>query len=139
LDDVKVYTDGASRGNPGAAAAAFVVYWPDGRVDHMGLYLGRTTNNVAEYVALVAALRYILKRGVESFALFSDSELLIRQIKGRYAVRSARLKRLHEEAMSLLSRFDSYCVAYVPREENFEADRWANETLDVAKAAMTAF
>jgi ribonuclease HI len=105
----------------------------------MGLYLGRTTNNVAEYVALVAALRYILKRGVESFALFSDSELLIRQIRGRYAVRSARLKHLHEEAMSLLSRFDSYCVAHVPREENFEADCWANETLDAARSAMAAF
>ena len=87
----------------------------------------------------MAALRYILNRGVESFALFSDSELLIRQIKGRYAVRSARLKRLHEEAMSLLSRFDSYRVNHVPREENFEADRWANETLDAARATMTAF
>jgi ribonuclease HI len=123
--------DGASRGNPGAAGFGIHVTNPDGtEVASLFGYLGTATNNVAEYQALIHGLRFALARGAASVEVFSDSELLVRQIEGRYRVKNPGLKPLHREAQSLLARFTSARVAHVPREENREADALANRAVD---------
>jgi len=93
-------------------------------------YLGTATNNVAEYQALIHGLRFALERGATSVEVFSDSELLVRQLEGRYRVKNAGLVPLHREAQGLLARFASARVSHVPREQNREADALANRALD---------
>ena len=123
--------DGASRGNPGPAAYAVVMRDPQGHVIlELGKKLGRETNNVAEYYALLAALDYAVTHGISALRLRSDSELLVRQMQGRYKVKSADLKPLHERA-SKFCRQLSYCaIEHVRREQNREADALANVALD---------
>lgn len=123
--------DGASRGNPGPAAYAVVMRDPDGRVIlEMGKRLGRDTNNVAEYYGLLAALDYAINRGVKALRIRSDSELLVRQIQGRYKVKSPDLKPLHERAVKLTRQFTYFTIEHLPRELNSEADALANAALD---------
>ncbi len=126
-----VHIDGASRGNPGEAGFGVHVTRPDG-AEVAGLYgyLGRATNNVAEYEALLHALRYALGRGARRVRVFSDSELVVRQMEGRYRVKHPDMIPLHSEARSLLARFDEVLLTHVPREQNREADRLANRALD---------
>ena len=128
---LRLHVDGASRGNPGAAGFGVHVTAPDGRsVAELFGYLGTATNNVAEYQALLHGLRFALARGATSVEVFSDSELLVRQIEGRYRVKNAGLQPLHREAQGLLARFASARVRHVPREQNREADALANRALD---------
>ncbi len=123
--------DGGARGNPGPAACAVVAETADGkRVDSFSKYLGETTNNVAEYEALLAALDYASRRGITRVTVLSDSELLVRQIRGAYKVKSASLKRLHQRAMEMIPRLEEFAVKHVPREQNREADRLVNQALD---------
>jgi ribonuclease HI len=123
--------DGASRGNPGESGFGIHVTTPDGReVAALFGYLGKATNNVAEYQALLHGLRFALARGASSVEVFSDSELLVRQIEGRYRVKNAGLQPLHREAQSLLARFAKAKLAHVPRERNHEADALANRAVD---------
>ena len=104
---------------------------PDGsEVAALFGYLGTATNNVAEYQALLHGLRFALARGASSVEVFSDSELLVRQIEGRYRVKHPGLQPLHREAQSLLARFAKSRVAHVPREKNREADALANRAVD---------
>jgi len=126
-----LHIDGASRGNPGEAGFGVHVTRPDG-AEVAGLYgyLGRATNNVAEYEALLHALRYALGRGARRVRVFSDSELVVRQMEGRYRVKHPDMIPLHSEARSLLARFDEVLLTHVPREQNREADRLANLALD---------
>jgi len=126
-----LHIDGASRGNPGEAGFGVHVTRPDG-AEVAGLYgyLGRATNNVAEYEALLHALRYALGRGARRVRVFSDSELVVRQMEGRYRVKHPDMIPLHSEARSLLARFDEVLLTHVPREQNREADRLANRALD---------
>jgi ribonuclease HI len=126
-----VHIDGASRGNPGEAAFGVHVTRPDG-TEVAGLYghLGRATNNVAEYQALLHALRYALGRGARRIRVFSDSELVVRQMAGTYRVKHPDMLPLHREARALLGRFAEATVAHVRREQNREADRLANQALD---------
>lgn len=123
--------DGASRGNPGPASYAVIVRAPNGKpVLELGKYLGRATNNVAEYYALIAALEYASSHDIRSLRVRSDSELLVRQMQGRYKVKSAELRPLYERALKLARGLDYFAIEYVPREHNRDADRLANDALD---------
>ena len=125
------YIDGASRGNPGAAAYAVVVKAPGGKTEfEIGKYFGRSTNNVAEYYGLIAALDAAQSRGIQRLLVRSDSELLVRQMQGRYKVKSADLKPLHERAQKMARGFAYFAIEHVPREQNAEADALANRALD---------
>jgi len=126
-----VHTDGGSRGNPGPAAAGFVVEDSNGRrLAARAFFLGETTNNVAEYTALVKALEAAAKLGARQVTVFSDSELLVRQIGGRYKVKSDLIRPLFDEAQTLMGRFEACNVLHVRREKNQEADRLVNLALD---------
>ena len=124
-------TDGAARGNPGPSAAGVVIERPGGEVvAGLGRLLGRCTNNEAEYRAVIVALEEARKLGAEEVLVRTDSELLARQLLGRYKVRAANLKPLFKRARALLRGFRRSDVRHVPREENREADRLANRALD---------
>lgn len=126
-----LHIDGASRGNPGEAGFGVHVATPDGAcVTSLYGYLGRATNNVAEYQALLHGLRYALAHGAERVDVFSDSELVVKQISGAYRVKHPDMIPLHREAKSLLSRFAQARVSHVRREMNKDADRLANQALD---------
>ncbi len=123
--------DGASRGNPGPAAYAVVIRDPAGHVVlELAKRLGRETNNVAEYYALLAALDYITSQGISALRIRSDSELLVRQMQGRYKVKSADLKPLHERASKLSRQLSYFAIEHVRREMNRDADALANVALD---------
>jgi ribonuclease HI len=139
VDVTTAYIDGASRGNPGPASYAVILKGPDGKaVLELGKYFGRATNNVAEYYGLIHALDSAAGRGITRLRVRSDSELLVRQMEGRYKVKSADLKPLFERAQKLARGFAWFGIEYVPREENREADKLANEALDrTGKSAAT--
>lgn len=124
--------DGASRGNPGPASAGVLLERDGKKLAAESLFLGRTTNNAAEYEALLAALRLAARQpgGPHRLTIFSDSELLVRQINGEYRVRDANLARYHQEAVERMKSFARVVVRHVPREKNVEADRLANDALD---------
>jgi len=123
--------DGGSRGNPGAASYGVIVRAPDGSTRfRIGKYLGRATNNVAEYYGLIGALDYAQANNISRLAVLSDSELLVRQMQGRYKVKSPDLRPLHERAQKMARALDHFEIVHVPREQNSEADELANMALD---------
>lgn len=127
--------DGGSRGNPGPAAFAVVVEGAGGaRVDEFAKVLGVTTNNVAEYEGLLAALNYALRHKLPRVKVISDSELLVRQMQGRYKVKSEDLKPLFQQAQEMARKLEEFSIEHVRREQNREADRLVNEALDAAQA-----
>jgi ribonuclease HI len=127
------HIDGASRGNPGPASYAVVVHGPNGEtVYEVGKYIGRVTNNIAEYYGLIAALDYATTHAIQSLRVRSDSELLVRQMQGRYKVKSADLKPLHERALKLARQLGYFVIEHVRREMNRDADALANVSLDQA-------
>jgi ribonuclease HI len=129
--ELEIHIDGASRGNPGEAGFGISVATPEGgELAALYGYLGRATNNVAEYQALIHALRYALQRGARRVSVYSDSELVVRQVEGTYKVKHPDMRPLHREATALLARFEEARVVHVPRERNREADRLANRALD---------
>lgn len=126
-----LYTDGASRGNPGRSAIGAVLYdESDEVVATVSEVIGEATNNVAEYQAVIAGLETAVKLGAEEVELRSDSLLLVRQLTGEYKVKAAGLKPLHARVRALLSEFDGYRITHVPRELNEVADALANAALD---------
>ena len=126
-----IHIDGASRGNPGEAGFGIHVEDESGNpVAELHGYLGQATNNVAEYQALIHALRYALAKGARRVKIFSDSELIVRQVAGVYKVKHPSMRALHGEAVALLARFEQASLSHVPRERNREADRLANHALD---------
>jgi len=127
---VDLFTDGGSRGNPGPAGAGFVINGPGGPILSRGIFLGTTTNNVAEYTAVREGLAAAQEMQVQSVRLFSDSQLLVRQLNGQYRVKSENLKGLYADCMELLSAFSSWQVTHVYREKNTEADAMANRAMD---------
>ena len=128
-----VHVDGGARGNPGPAAAAAVATGPDGDLlGERSAYLGETTNNVAEYRAVLLGLELAGALGAREVDLVNDSELVARQLGGQYKVKHAGLKPLHAEALSALRRFDRWSVRNVRRESNERADRLVNDQLDEA-------
>lgn len=129
-----IYTDGASRGNPGPASYGFVIFSEKGeKIYSLGKYIGINTNNFAEYSAVVEALRYLSKQKDKSnFSLkfFMDSRLVAEQLSGRFKVKSSTLKLLVEEVKALLLNFKSVTFLHIPREKNYLADSMANKALD---------
>jgi ribonuclease HI len=131
MDSVLVNVDGGARGNPGPAAVAAVVQTPEGEViEEFGERIGRATNNVAEYRALLLGIERAATLGARRLELIGDSELIVRQVKGEYKVKDAALRELHGEVMTALQAFDRWSIRHVRREENADADRLVNEALD---------
>src|SRR6202140_40250 len=125
------HSDGGARGNPGPAGYGVVVQDEAGRkVAALSEYLGHQTNNFAEYQGLIAALEYALQQGPKALKVISDSELLVRQIKGIYKVKNATLQDLHGRAKQLIAQLDWFSIGHALREHNQEADRLANEAMD---------
>jgi ribonuclease HI len=128
-----VMVDGAARGNPGHAGCGVVILDGNGTlVKELSRYLGRTTNNVAEYEGLLMGLEELLRLRKKRIRVQSDSQLLVRQLNGEYRVRDEKLKPLFERAVRLLRQFDAYRIVHVPREMNRLADRLANKGIDDA-------
>ncbi len=132
------YTDGGSRGNPGPAGYGVqIVDGSDGSVvAELSEALGKTTNNVAEYRALLAALQWGASNGVDRLHIRADSELLVKQMLGEYRVKNAGLQPLHEEARALCRRIGRVTFEHIRRDRNREADRLANRAMDVAARGM---
>ena len=129
----RLFTDGGARGNPGPAAAAFVLETEDGTVlEARGTAIGVTTNNVAEYRALVDGLRRASELGVSELEVVSDSELIVKQMRGEYRVKNEALRVLHREAGMLADAIGRVSFTVVRREQNELADRLVNEALDSA-------
>ncbi len=125
------HSDGGARGNPGPAGYGVVVKDESGRkVAALSEYLGHQTNNFAEYQGLIAALEYAIEHGPKALKVISDSELLVRQIKGIYKVKNAVLQDLHGRAKQLIAQLDWFSIGHALREHNQEADRLANEAMD---------
>jgi ribonuclease HI len=125
------HSDGGARGNPGPAGYGVVMQDESGRkVAAFSQYLGRQTNNFAEYQGLIAALEYVLEHGPKALKVISDSELLVRQIKGIYKVKNPTLKDLHARAKDLIGQLDWFSIGHALREHNQEADRLANDAMD---------
>ncbi len=125
------HSDGGARGNPGPAGYGVVIQDEAGRkVAALSEYLGHQTNNFAEYQGLIAALEYAIKHGPKALKLISDSELLVRQIKGIYKVKNPTLQDLHARAKELIRQLHWFSIGHALREHNQEADRLANEAMD---------
>jgi len=134
-----IYADGASRGNPGEAGAGIIIFSKNGKViKKIKRYLGNTTNNVAEYLALIIALQEALKLKADVVHLFSDSELIVRQIKGIYKVRERKMRALSYQLKKLLSKFIQYDIICIDRRKNREADKLANLAIE-EKVGITKF
>ncbi|HBT20259.1 MAG TPA: ribonuclease H [Peptococcaceae bacterium] len=126
-----VYCDGASRGNPGEAGIGYLIKNEKGEViKRVGDYIGHTTNNVAEYTALKHALLDCLKLNGKEIMVYTDSELMVKQLKGEYRVKNQGLLVLYNEVMDLIKKFDTFNINHIPRERNKEADKLANQGID---------
>jgi ribonuclease HI len=131
---VVVHVDGGARGNPGPAAAAAVVSAPGGEVlDEATELLGQTTNNVAEYRALLLGLRRARELGAGEVDVVNDSELIARQVTGEYKVKHEAMRPLHAQALAALGEFDRWSIRTVPRADNAGADALVNQALDSAR------
>lgn len=126
-----IHTDGAARGNPGPAGAGAVLRDPDGRIlAEIAHGLGRATNNVAEWTAVLLALEEARRLGATHVDLRMDSQLVARQISGVYRVKHPDLQPIHRAVMGLLRQLDGYTVGHIPRELNKDADRLSNVAID---------
>ena len=130
--EVTVAFDGASRGNPGRAAIGVVVLKGGVPVREIGERIGTTTNNIAEYRALLRGLEEAAALGARTVRIQSDSELVVRQLSGQYKVRSPTLAPLYRQALARMRQFERVSVVHVPREQNEDADALANQALDAA-------
>ena len=124
-----IYTDGGSRGNPGEAAYGVVIQRA-GRTIRMGRALGVATNNEAEYQGLLAGLDWALKEGITDLTVFSDSELVVQQVSGKYKVKHPNLKPLFLQALERRKKIKKFKILHIRREHNTEADALVNEVLD---------
>jgi ribonuclease HI len=128
---VTVNVDGGARGNPGPAAIGVVVRDGGGEVlEEVGETIGEATNNVAEYKALLRGIELAAAQGAGEVELIGDSELVVRQVEGRYKVKNAGIKPLHAEVKRALADFDSWSIRHVRRSDNADADRLVNQALD---------
>lgn len=129
--ELVLYTDGASRGNPGPAGAGALITDLEGAtVAEKAVYLGEATNNQAEYQALLIGLKAAVKLAPSRLTVRMDSELIVKQLNGEYRVRNRDLQPLHSRARELMQRFGEVSIVHVPREENTHADRLANQAID---------
>ena len=131
VNKVIICTDGAARGNPGPAAIGATVKDAKGNlIASVSRHIGVTTNNQAEYQAIIAALEKAISLGASHVELKSDSELVVKQINGRYKVKKAALRPLYQEIVQLIGSLEGFTIAYIPRQQNREADKLANKALD---------
>jgi ribonuclease HI len=138
-DYLVAHIDGGARGNPGPAGYGVVIEDHAGRkLDEIAEFMGRSTNNVAEYSALLAALNYALSHRFRAVKILSDSELLVRQMRGEYKVRNAALLELYQKAKAMIRELDWFQVEHIAREHNREADRLANIAMDRAYTQRAA-
>lgn len=122
--------DGAARGNPGPAGIG-VVAKKDGKiVFKIKKYIGKTTNNVAEYNALITAVEHCLKLNFLEILVYSDSELIVKQVTGKYEVKDKKLLHLHKKVVKLTEKLKNFKIVHTKRENNMEADKLANEAID---------
>ena len=128
--EITLYTDGASRNNPGEAGAGVHVIQDGKPADGLARYLGVTTNNIAEYTAAIIGLEHAISIGAKRVKLFADSELMVKQINGQYKVKNEGLKPLHAKVKDLIARIGCVEVQYIRREMNKEADALANRAID---------
>jgi len=128
--ELTIYTDGASRNNPGESGAGVYILQDGEPFERIARYLGTTTNNIAEYSAAIIGLEHAVKVGARKVKLFADSELMVKQINGLYKVKNEGLKPLHTKVKGLIARIGSVAVQYIPREQNKEADALANKAID---------
>jgi ribonuclease HI len=127
----RLYCDGASRGNPGPAGAGALLYDPGGTLKaHLSRYLGETTNNVAEYQALILGLQMAREQGATRIQVLADSQLVVEQLNGSYRVKSPHLQPLWQQAKKELQNFEAYAISHLDRAGNQEADRLAREAAD---------
>ena len=134
IEQIIAYTDGASRGNPGPAAAGFVL--TDQKGAHLltkAFFIGKTTNNIAEYTALIKALDAAKKIAAKQITVFSDSELLVKQINGQYKVKSDQIRPLFQKALDLIGEFEDCKIRYIAREKNKQADKLVNQALNLKR------
>jgi phosphoribosylglycinamide formyltransferase-1 len=132
--DLIAYIDGASRGNPGPAASGYILQDPTGRqLQAKAFFIGHTTNNIAEYTALIKAIEAAKVLGPEVLTVYTDSELLARQINGWYKVKSEQIRPLFEQAITLLADFKNYRVHHIPRDKNKQADELVNKALNLQR------
>ena len=128
-----LHTDGGARGNPGPAGIGAVLKNDSGEVvGEIAESIGDATNNIAEYSALIAGLELALTKDVTELDVYMDSQLLVSQLKGEWKIKNDRLRHLAVKARSLLGRFERYTLNHVPREENSDADKLANQGMDAA-------
>ena len=128
------HIDGGARGNPGPAGYGVVIEDAAGRtVERLSRFLGHATNNVAEYSGLIAALEYAVQHPFKAVKVLSDSELMVRQIKGEYKVRAPGLQELYASARKLIRELNWFAIEHIRREGNKEADRLANLAMDEGK------
>ena len=133
------HIDGGARGNPGPAGYGAVIEDEMGRpVVELSDYLGKQTNNYAEYSGLLAALSYATRHGFKAMKVYSDSELMVKQITGQYKVSNPSLKELHAKAIKLIEDLDAFEINHVPREKNREADWLANRAMDLGMKGQNA-
>ncbi len=125
-----IFTDGASRNNPGEAGAGVLILRDNKPVAKLARYLGTTTNNIAEYTAAIMGMDYAVKLGASSVRLLADSELLVKQLNGQYKVKNEGLKPLHNRVKELIAKIGNVEVQYIPRAQNKEADALANKAID---------
>lgn len=118
----RAYTDGASSGNPGPSGIGVVIERDSEVLAEFSSYIGETTNNVAEYLAFICGLEKVSELGIEDISFFSDSELMVRQVKGIYKVKNRKLKELHRRAMGRIESFRSFNIEYIDRSKNCIAD-----------------
>lgn len=128
--EIILYTDGASRNNPGEAGAGVHILMNGKPAEGIARYLGVTTNNVAEYTAAIIGLEHAIHIGAKRVKLFADSELMVKQINGQYKVKNEGLRPLHAKVKELIARIGSVEVQYIRREMNKEADALANRAID---------
>lgn len=130
LKDIEIYTDGGSRGNPGDAAIGFIIKSQDQVIYQYGQTIGIQTNNVAEYQAVLAALKKAKSLGIQNFKLYLDSQLVERQLNGTYKVKNEDLKVIYEQIVLELKEFKGYKITHIGREMNTLADKLVNMALD---------
>jgi len=133
---IEVYVDGAARGNPGPAGIGVVIKDGPKLIGEIGAYIGKSTNNIAEYMALVRGLEEVLIRGFRSASFYSDSELLVKQLNGEYKVKHENLVPLHYHVLTLVDRMKDFSIKHVTREKNEHADKMANEGIDLHARTM---
>lgn len=130
-NEIVAHIDGGARGNPGPAGYGAIIQDAAGQpVAELSEYLGVQTNNFAEYAALLGVLEYAVKHGHKAVRVISDSELLVKQMRGQYKVKNETLKQMVHEARELISRLDWFQVSHVLRAKNADADRLANAAMD---------